>query len=153
MDSNRVTRKKSFFVELFSSTPICETARYLTVWTFLTALIYLIIDVVIDKKIEKKAYKIYKNTPYLHQKYSFEVFLEHLYSVLGHNKSYKYIKFFIEIMLLPFGIYFYNYACTKGMESLNYVLLGLYLFIFINKMLVVFSVDNDVNNEVSKSYL
>jgi hypothetical protein len=150
---NTIPKRQSFLRKILNSKPLCESAQYLTIWSFLTAVIYLILDVLIEKKVEKAAYNIYRNDPNFYEKYDFKLFLTHIYSILGYNKSFKYIKFFLEILFLPFAIYFYNYACNKNMEYLNYILLILYLLIFISKMNVLLNTENEVNNQVSKSYM
>ena len=150
---NRGQRRESMFSKLFNAVPICESARYLAVWSVLTAIIYLIIDVIVEKKIKNAAYKIYKNTPAFYQRYEFGVFLDHVYSILGYNKSFKYIKFGLEIFTLPLVIYFYNYACRRNMEYINYFILVLYLIMFMMKMDTLFNTNSKVNDEVNKSYM
>ena len=145
--------RESIFSKMFKIKPICESARYLTIWSVLTAVIYFILDVIIEKKIKKVAYDIYIKTPTFYEKYDFNLFLKHVYSIMGYNSSFKYIKFGLEIFLLPLVIYFYNYACMRNMEYINYTILVIYLIIFISKMNVLFQTNSNVNNEVSKSYM
>jgi hypothetical protein len=150
---SRGNKKESIFTKIFNTMPVCESARYLTVWSVLTAIIYLIIDVIIEKKIKASAYKLYRSTPAFYQKYEFNLFLDHVYSILGYSKVYKYIKFGLEIFLLPLVIYFYNYACKRNMEYINYFILVLYLLIFMVKMDTLFNTTSHVNDEVNKSYM
>ena len=150
---NNVGTKKHFLSKILNIKPLCESSIYLTVWSILTAIIYLIIDIIIEKKIKSIAYKLYKSNPHFNEKYDFNLFLEHIYSIMGYNKSFKYIKFALEMLLLPFGIYLYNYACSSNIEYINYIILVLYLLIFISKMSILFDTDTRVNNEVSKSYI
>lgn len=153
METPRVSSKQNVFSKIFNAMPVCESARYLVVWSVLTAIIYLIIDVIIEKKIKNAAYKIYKNTPTFYHKYEFEFFLEHVYSIIGYNRAYKYIKFGLEIFLLPLVIYFYNMACKKDMEYLNYFILFVYLLFFMVKMESLFNTNSKVSDEVNKSYM
>jgi len=152
-DFNRPSSKKSIFSNFFNVKPLCESARYLAVWSVLTAIIYLIIDTIVEKKIKNAAYDIYKNTPVFYEKYDFNLFLKHIYSIMGYNSSYKYIKFSLEIFLLPLVIYFYNYGCSRNMEYVNYIILFIYLLTFISKMNILFQTNSKVNDEISKSYL
>lgn len=145
--------RRSNFSKIFDIKPVCESARYLAVWSVLTAVIYLVLDVIIEKKIKTEAYNIYIKTPAFYEKYDFNLFLKHIYSIMGYNKSFKYIKFGLEILLLPAVIYFYNYACSRDMEYINYIILVIYLLAFISKMNVLFQTNSKVNNEVSKSYM
>lgn len=150
---NQPPVRESVFSNILNTKPICESARYLAIWSVLTAIIYLVIDIIVEKKIKKVAYDIYIKTPEFYEKYDFNLFLKHIYSIMGYNGSYKYIKFGLEILLLPLVIYFYNYACRRDMEYINYFILVIYLLTFISKMNVLFQTNSNVNNEVSKSYM
>lgn len=145
--------KQSFFEKMLEIKPLCESSRYLAVWSVITAIIFLVFDMTFEKHIEKSAYKIYKGNEVFYKKYKFDVFLKHIYSIMGYNKSFKYINFILEIFMIPFGIYFYNNACERNMEYLNYILLLLFLIIFISKVNMLLNTERTVNNEVNKSYM
>jgi hypothetical protein len=144
-------RDKMNFLEGIMVKPVCNSARYLMIWTILASLVFLILDLVIERKMNLTILKIYNLQPNIRNKYSFAEFLDRVYTLIGYNRNWKYIKFIIEILFLPLSIFLYNYFCNKNYEIINWVFFGFSILMFIGKLSSALGIEQDVDTTVRKS--
>ena len=144
-------RDKMNFLEGIMVKPVCNSARYLMIWTILASLVFLILDLVIERKMNLTILKIYNLQPNIRNKYSFAEFLDRVYTLIGYNRNWKYIKFIIEILFLPLSIFLYNYFCNKNYEIINWVFLGFSILLFIGKLSAALGIEKEVDTTVRTS--
>lgn len=144
-------REKMSFIDGIMVKPVCNSARYLMIWTILASLVFLILDLVIERKMNLTILKIYNLQPNIRNKYSFAEFLDRVYTLIGYNRNWKYIKFIIEILFLPLSIFLYNYFCNKNYEIINWVFLGFSILLFIGKLSAALGIEKEVDTTVRTS--
>jgi hypothetical protein len=144
-------REKMNFLEGLMVKPVCNSARFLMIWTILASLVFLVLDLVIERKMQITILKIYNSHPDFRQKYSFPEFVNRVFTIIGYNRNWKYIKFVIEILFLPLSIFLYNYFCNKNYEIINWIFLGFSILMFIGKLGTALGVDKSVNDQVRRS--
>ena len=140
-DKYRLNKKRRIL-----KSPKCNSSNYLMIWTILVSIIFLIIDIIIENKINLTIYKIYNNKRY-QNKYNLNEFIEIIYSIIGYNKNWKYYKFLIEIIFLPTSVNLYNKFCTTNYEIINWLFLGTSVIVFISKISTIMGLEYDIKNK------
>ena len=146
-------REKMGFLEGIMVKPVCESAKFLMIWTLLVSLVFLILDLVIERKMQLTILKIYNSNILFREKYSYPEFMGRVFTIIGYNPNWKYVKFIIEILFLPLSIYLYNYFCNKNYEIINWMFLGFSVLMFIAKLGTALGIDESVNSQVRRSHV